>query len=216
MLTGLATITATHPMSHSNTLTNPSSQQANSLSRIMMLIPHKNTLTPTSMHSPTNYSHDTISLALPSTLTLMPNLIPNTLTSSPHMTTLSPIPTHYLVLHIHLRTMLDQQFCYLMLSMPGCHYKSCIIFLHIKQTSAHHSVRACHVIARVNCEAIGSFSFALQRTQSPNPTRTYTYLSHTHNSTRDPKRHTTPTPMLMPKWAHSTRRSDMHAGSHKS
>ena len=116
------------------------------------------------MHSH-NHSHDTISLALPSTLTLMPNLIPNTLAYSPHITTPSPIATHYPGLQVDLGTMLEQQLHYFMVSITGCPHKSCRFILHTKQTSAHHSVRACLVIARVNCEAIGSFSFGLQRVQ---------------------------------------------------
>ena len=143
-------------------------------SLLTMLIPH-NTPTLTFMHSH-NYSHNTISLALPSTLTLMANLTPTTLASSPHMTTLSPITTHYRPLHIDLGTMVEQQLRYLQVSFFGCPHQSCPFILHTKQTSAHHSVRACHVIARVNCEAIASFSFGPQRTQSPNPTRTHTHL----------------------------------------
>ena len=144
-------------------------------SLLTMLIPH-NTPTLTFMHSH-NYSHNTISLALPSTLTLMANLIPNTLTYSPHMTTPSPIATHYLVvLQVDLGTTIEQHLRYLQVSFSGCQYQSCPFILHTKQTSAHHSVRACHVIARVNCEAIGSFSFGPQRTETPNPTRTRTYL----------------------------------------
>ena len=91
------------------------------------------TPTLTFMHS-TNYSHYTISLALPSTLTLMPNLIPTTLTSSPHMTTLSPIPTHYRALQIDLCTIVEQQFCYLMVSIFSYIRKSCRFFLHTKHT----------------------------------------------------------------------------------
>ena len=144
------------------------------LSPYNMPIPH-NTPTQTFMHSQ-HYSHNTISLALPSTLTLMANLIPNTLTYSPHMTTPSPIATHYVVLQVDLGTTIEQQFHCVMVSVKGCQHKSCRFMLHTKQTSAHHSVRACHVIARVNCEAIGSFSFGPQRTQTPNPTRTHTYL----------------------------------------
>ena len=136
------------------------------------------TPTLTFMHSH-NYSHNTISLALPSTLTLMANLIPNTLTYSPHMTTPSPIATHYVLLQVDLGTTVEQQLHCVMVSIIGCPHKSCRFILHTKQTSAHHSVRACHVIARANCEAIGSFSFGPQRTQTPNPTRTHT-RTHTY------------------------------------
>jgi len=128
-------------MSHTTTTTTHTHHRhIPTLSPYNMLIPH-NTPTLTFTHSH-NYSHNTISLALPSTLALMANLIPNTLIYSPHMTTPSPIATHYIVLQIHLGTIIQQQLHYVMASIPGCVHKSCPFSLHTKQTSAHHSVRA--------------------------------------------------------------------------
>ena len=99
----------------------------------------------TDIHAFSNTFGDPKSPALPSTLSLMPNLLPNTLTSSPHMPTLPPLAHHYLVLHIHIGFVADQQFHCALVSIKGCKYEPCPIILHTKEASADDSVRACHV-----------------------------------------------------------------------
>ena len=99
----------------------------------------------THIHAFSNTFGDPKSPALPSTLSLMPNLLPNTLTSSPHMPTLPPLAHHYHVLQIHIGFVADQQFHCALVSDTGCIYEPCLTPLHTKEASTDDSVRACHV-----------------------------------------------------------------------
>ena len=75
----------------------------------------------------------------------MANLLPTTLSSSPHMPTPSPLAHHYLVLQVDLRLTIEQQLRYALVSIVGCGYESCATILHTKEASADDSVRTCHV-----------------------------------------------------------------------
>ena len=99
----------------------------------------------THIHAFSNTFGDPKSPALPSTLSLMPNLLPNTLISSPHMPTLPPLAHHYIVLEIHVGFVADQQLHHALVSMIGCIHEPCGTPLHTKEASADDSVRACHV-----------------------------------------------------------------------
>ena len=99
----------------------------------------------TDIHAFSNTFGDPKSPALPSTLSLMPNLLPTTLTSSPHMPTLPPLAHHYIALQIDLGIVADQQLHYALVSSLGCIHEPCVTPLHTKEASADDSVRACHV-----------------------------------------------------------------------
>ena len=106
----------------------------------MVMVAHN-----TDIHAFSNTFGDPKSPALPSTLSLMPNLLPNTLTSSPHMPTLPPLAHHYIVLQVDVGFVADQQLHDVMLSFIGCMHEPCPTRLHTKEASADDSVRACHV-----------------------------------------------------------------------
>ena len=76
---------------------------------------------------------------------VMANLLPTTLTSSPHMPTLPPLAHHYIVLQIDICFAIDQQLHGVFMSITGCNYEPCVTILHTKEASADDSVRACHV-----------------------------------------------------------------------
>ena len=107
---------------------------------IMVVMAHN-----TDIHAFSNTFGDPKSPALPSTLSLMANLLPTTLISSPHMPTLPPLAHHYIVLHIDFCIVLDQQLHYFFVSLHGCTHEPCPTPLHTKEASADDSVRACHV-----------------------------------------------------------------------
>ena len=99
----------------------------------------------TDIHAFSNTFGDPKSPALPSTLSLMANLLPTTLISSPHMPTLPPLAHHYLVSQIDICFVADQQLHCALLSSYGCEHEPCATPLHTKEASADDSVRACHV-----------------------------------------------------------------------
>ena len=70
--------------------------------------------------------------------------LPDT-TSSPHISTLSPLARHYIVLQINIGFMADQQLKDPFVSLPGCIRERCDTPLHTKEASADDSVRTCHV-----------------------------------------------------------------------
>ena len=107
---------------------------------IMVVMAHN-----TDIHAFSNTFGDPKSPALPSTLSLMPNLLPNTLTSSPHMPTLPPLAHHYIVFRIDVGFVADQQLHDALVSVMGCLNEPCVTRLHTKEASADDSVRACHV-----------------------------------------------------------------------
>ena len=75
----------------------------------------------------------------------MANLLPTTLTSSPHMPTPSPLAHHYIALQVDLRLLTEQQLHCAVVSIPGCRHEPCGTILHTKEASADDSVRTCHV-----------------------------------------------------------------------
>ena len=79
----------------------------------------------TDIHAFSNTFGDPKSPALPSTLSLMANLLPTTLISSPHMPTLPPLAHHYLVFHIEIGFVADQQLHCALVSGLGCQYEPC-------------------------------------------------------------------------------------------
>ena len=99
----------------------------------------------TDIHAFSNTFGDPKSPALPSTLSLMANLLPTTLISSPHMPTLPPLAHHYLVFRINVGFVADQQLHDVFVSFNGCIHEPCDTPLHTKEASADDSVRACHV-----------------------------------------------------------------------
>ena len=99
----------------------------------------------TDIHAFSNTFGDPKSPALPSTLSLMANLLPTTLISSPHMPTLLPLAHHYRVLQVDVGFVADQQLHDVMVSSTGCIHEPCGTELHTKEASADDSVRACHV-----------------------------------------------------------------------
>ena len=99
----------------------------------------------TDIHAFSNTFGDPKSPALPSTLSLMANLLPTTLISSPHMPTLPPLAHHYIVCRIEFGFVADQQLHDAFVSFLGCSHEPCDTRLHTKEASADDSVRACHV-----------------------------------------------------------------------
>ena len=99
----------------------------------------------TDIHAFSNTFGDPKSPALPSTLSLMANLLPTTLISSPHMPTLPPLAHHYIALQIEFCFVADQQLHDVLVSVIGCTHEPCPTILHTKEASADDSVRACHV-----------------------------------------------------------------------
>ena len=99
----------------------------------------------TDINAFSNTFGDPKSPALPSTLSLMANLLPTTLISSPHMPTPPPLAHHYLGLQIEICFVADQQLHYALMSSKGCMHEPCATPLHTKEASADDSVRACHV-----------------------------------------------------------------------
>ena len=108
---------------------------------IMMVVMAHNT----DIHAFSNTFGDPKSPALPSTLSLMANLLPTTLISSPHMPTLTPLAHHYIVFRIDFCFVADQQLHDVLVSTFGCIHEPCDTLLHTKEASADDSVRACHV-----------------------------------------------------------------------
>ena len=88
---------------------------------IMVLVMTRNT----DIHAFSKNFGDPKLLALPSTLSLMPNLLPTTLISSPHMPTLPPLAHHYLALEIGRCFALEQQLRHFVLPLLGCHHERC-------------------------------------------------------------------------------------------
>ena len=99
----------------------------------------------TDIHAFSNTFGDPKSPALPSTLSLMANLLPTTLISSPHMPTLPPLAHHYIAFQVDVGFVADQQLHDVLVSCHGCKHEPCATQLHTKEASADDSVRACHV-----------------------------------------------------------------------
>ena len=99
----------------------------------------------TDIHAFSNTFDDPKSPALPSTLSLMANLLPITLISSPHMPTLPPLAHDYHDFRIDVCFVADQQLHDVLVSVSGCLHEPCVTPLHTKEASADDSVRACHV-----------------------------------------------------------------------